>query len=76
MLLTLWQHAGEKPVSQKSQTLQKSLSALRDNGAKEVALKENVLNESIDSLRQSATEEQVDERLNEVLRLLDQVKSM
>ncbi|THD22669.1 hypothetical protein D915_006588 [Fasciola hepatica] len=76
MLVKFWQEVGEKPIGQKTQTLQKLLFEARDNGAKEVALKDDVLNEAIDALRQSATEEQVDERLNEVLRLLGHIKSI
>ncbi|TPP62437.1 hypothetical protein FGIG_04585 [Fasciola gigantica] len=76
MLAKFWQEVGEKPIGQKTQTLQKLLFEARDNGAKEVTLKDDVLNEAIDALRQSATEEQVDERLNEVLRLLGHIKSI
>ncbi|VDP69056.1 unnamed protein product [Echinostoma caproni] len=76
MLANFWQEIGVKPISQRHQNLLNQLAETREGAVKEISVKDEILNQAIDALRQSSTEEQVDERLNEVLRILDQIKSI
>ncbi|KAF8564927.1 hypothetical protein P879_10941, partial [Paragonimus westermani] len=75
-LLEFWEELGDKPIKFCQQTLTTRLLTERQRAADLVEQKEVALNCAIDSLRQSATDDQVTDRLNEVLRLLDMIKTM
>ncbi|KAF5399974.1 hypothetical protein PHET_06282 [Paragonimus heterotremus] len=75
-LLGFWEEFGAKPVKFCQQTLTTRLLTERQNAADLVKQKDVALNFAIDSLRQSATDDQVTDRLHEVLRLLDLIKNI
>ncbi|KAF7232974.1 hypothetical protein EG68_07405 [Paragonimus skrjabini miyazakii] len=75
-LLGFWEEFGVKPMKLCQQTLTSRLLTERQHETDHVKQKDVALNLAIDSLRQSATDDQVTDRLHEVLRLLDLIKNM
>ncbi|KAF6768176.1 hypothetical protein AHF37_01327 [Paragonimus kellicotti] len=75
-LLGFWEEFGIKPMKFCQQTLTTRLLTERQHAADLVKQKDIALNFAIDSLRQSSTDDQVIDRLHEVRRLLDLIKSM
>ncbi|CAL8068199.1 unnamed protein product [Calicophoron daubneyi] len=76
LIAEFWKEVGAKPMEDWHQALLKTLEDSRENYGAVVREKNDQLNMAIDSLRQSSTEEQVNERLNEVLRLLNAIQKV